>query len=55
MAMEFLFNHVAQVDWCGVDAVMMLETTRAMDCYGLIMDAKYQLRNWYFEDVKGGC
>ena len=40
MAMEFLFNHMDQVDWCGADVVMMLETTGAMDCCGLIMDAK---------------
>ena len=40
MALEILFDHVDQVDWCGANAVMMLETTEAMDCYGLIMDAK---------------
>ena len=29
-----------QVDWCGANAVMMLETAGTMDCCGLIMDAK---------------
>ena len=55
MAMEFLFNHVDQVDWCGADAVMMLGTVRAKDCCGLILDAKYLLKDWYFEDAKDGC
>ena len=50
--MKFIFNHVDQMDWYGADVVMMLETVGAKDCCGLIMDAKYQLKNWYFEDVK---
>ena len=40
-----------QVDWCGADAVMMLETAGAKDCYRLIMDAGLELKNWYFEDA----
>ena len=51
MALEILFDHVDQVDWCGADAVMMLETVDTKDCCGLIMDAGYELKNWYFEDA----
>ena len=45
MAMEFLFNPMDQVDWCRAVVVMMLGTARAKDCCGLILDAKYQLKN----------
>ena len=51
LALEILFDHVDQVDWYGTDAVMMLETVSAKDCCGLIMDAGYELKNWYFEDA----
>ena len=40
MALEILFDHVDQVDWCDADAVMMLKTAGTMDCCELIMDAK---------------
>ena len=45
MALEILFDNVDQVDWCGADVVMMLETARTMDCCGLIMDEKQKLKN----------
>ena len=40
MALEILFDHVDQVDWCDANAVMMLETAGTMDYCGLIMGAK---------------
>ena len=40
MALEILIDHVDQVDWCGANVVMMLETAGTMNCCGLIMDAK---------------
>ena len=40
-----------QVDWCGAGAMMMLETVNPKDCCELIMDAGYELKNWYFEDA----
>ena len=50
-ALEILFDHMDQVDWCGADAVMMLETVDAKDCCGLIIDAGKEKKNWYFEDA----
>ena len=46
LALEILFDHVDQVDWCDADAVMMIGTVDAKNCCGLIIDTGEKLKNW---------